>query len=95
MNIKPTSDRVLVLLDEPEDKSPLFITPEAYKGVSLTGRVLAVGPGRMQDDGTRRRMDVAVGDRVLFGRHDGQELEVDGKKMKLLSEAALQAVYED
>lgn len=79
MKIKPLHDQVLLIRQESEKKtSGGIIIPDTAKEKPLEGRLVAVGPGRMDRDGKRIPMEVKVGDRVLFGRYAGTEIKIDG-----------------
>ncbi|MEQ1566060.1 MAG: co-chaperone GroES [Myxococcota bacterium] len=87
MQVRPLYDRILVKRSEEETKTNkgLFL-PETAKEKPLTGVVLAVGQGRLSDDGTVRPMSVKEGDVVLFGRYSGTEIKVDGEDRLVLRE---------
>jgi chaperonin GroES len=79
MKIRPTNDRVLVVRVEEEQKTAGgIIIPDTAKEKPQQGKVVAVGPGKMGDDGKRIAMDVKVGDLVLFSKYGGTEIKVDG-----------------
>jgi chaperonin GroES len=79
MNIKPLNDRVLVLREGEEEKSVGgIIIPDTAKEKPQQGKVVAVGPGKMGDNGKRIKMDVKKGDRVLFSKYAGTEIKVEG-----------------
>jgi len=85
--LKPLADRVLVEVDEEESKTKGgILLPDTAQKKSQKGTVIAVGSGKMLDDGKRVPFEVKVGDRVLFAKYSGTDLEEDGKKMLLLSE---------
>jgi chaperonin GroES len=87
MQVRPLYDRVLVKRSEEETKTAkgLFL-PETAKEKPLSGVVLAVGQGRLADDGTVRSLSVKEGDVVLFGRYSGTEIKVDGEDRLVLRE---------
>ena len=87
MQVRPLYDRVLVKRSEEETKTSkgLFL-PETAKEKPLTGVVLAVGQGRLGEDGTVRPLVVKEGDTVLFGRYSGTEIKVDGQDRLVLRE---------
>jgi len=87
MQVRPLYDRVLVKRSEEETKTSkgLFL-PETAKEKPLTGVVLAVGQGRLNDDGTVRPLTVKEGDTILFGRYSGTEIKVDGQDRLVLRE---------
>ena len=85
--LKPLADRALVEVDVEESKTAGgILIPDTAQKKSQKGTVLAVGPGKVLDNGERLPIDVAVGDRVLFAKYSGVDIEENGKKMLLLSE---------
>ncbi len=94
--IQPIDDRVVVARLEEEDKTPGgIILPETAKEKPQQGKVMAVGPGKLLDDGTRAKMSVKKGDVVIFAKYSGSEVEVDGKEVVIMHESDLLAVLED
>jgi chaperonin GroES len=92
LKIKPLEDRVVVEPLEAEEKTAGgILLPDTAKEKPQRGRVLAVGPGKLLDDGKRQAMAVAVGDEVLYGRYAGNEVEVHGKDLKIMRESDLLA----
>ena len=93
MNLKPLSDRVVVRRVDSESvtKGGIFI-PDAATEKADQGRVLAVGPGKRNKDGQVVALDVAVNDRVLFGKFAGQTVKVDGEELLILKEEDILAV---
>jgi chaperonin GroES len=87
MQVRPLYDRVLVKRSEEETKTSkgLFL-PETAKEKPLSGVVLAVGQGRLGDDGVVRPLSVKEGDVILFGRYSGTEIKVDGEDRLVLRE---------
>jgi chaperonin GroES len=90
--IKPLDDRIVVTRTEAQAKTAggIFL-PENAKEKPQEGKVLAVGPGRLLDDGSRSKPDVAVGDLILFGKYSGTELTVDGVDVIILKEGDILA----
>ncbi len=90
--IKPLDDRIVVTRTAAQEKSAggIFL-PENAKEKPQEGKVLAVGPGKLLDDGSRSKPDVAVGDLILFGKYSGTELTVDGVEVIILRESDLLA----
>jgi chaperonin GroES len=86
--IKPLDDRIVVIRTEPEQTTAggIFL-PENAKEKPQQGKVLAVGPGKLLDNGERAKPDLAVGDVVLFGKYSGAELTVDGQDVVILKES--------
>ena len=79
MKIRPMNDRVLVLrLKEEQKTAGGIIIPDTAKEKPQEGEVLAVGPGRVSDDGKRTPLEVKAGDRVLFSKYAGTEIKIDG-----------------
>jgi chaperonin GroES len=79
MKIKPLHDQVLLVRQEGEQKTAGgIIIPDTAKEKPLEGRLVAVGPGRMDREGKRIPMEVKPGDRILFGRYAGTEIKIDG-----------------
>jgi chaperonin GroES len=86
-NLKPFNDRFVVSVGEAADKTPGgILLPDAAKQKPQQGTVVAVGPGKLLDDGTRAPMAVAVGDTVLFGKYSGIDVEVGGTEYKVMRE---------
>jgi chaperonin GroES len=87
INIKPLGDRVVVKPLEQEEKTPMgIILPETAKEKPQEGEVLAVGPGRYEDD-KRIPLDVKVGDIVLFAKYAGTEIKIRDEKLLILKES--------
>jgi chaperonin GroES len=88
--VRPLSDRVLVKRVASEEKTKGgIIIPDSAKEKPLEGVVVAVGPGFVRDNGSRRELLVKKGDRVLFGRYDGTEVKIDGQEHLILREQDL------
>jgi chaperonin GroES len=95
LNLKPLADRLVVEPIESQETTPSgLVLPETAKEKPQEGEVLAVGPGRRDDDGNRIAMDVAVGDKVLYAKYGGTEVKVDGKKLLILKESDILAIIE-
>ncbi len=87
MKLKPLHDRVLVKrLEEKEAKKGSIIIPDTAKEKPQEGEVMAVGPGRITDDGKRQPMEVKVGDKILFGKYSGSEVKLDGEEYLIMRE---------
>lgn len=96
MNLKPLGDRLVVEPQEREQTTASgLVLPETAKEKPQQGKVLAVGPGRMDDDGDRIPMDVAVGDIVLYAKYGGTEVKIDDKKLLILKESDVLAIVEE
>lgn len=87
MRVKPLHDRILVKrLEEKEIKKGGIIIPDTAKEKPQEGEVIAVGPGKVGDDGKRQPMDVKVGDKILFGKYSGSEVKLDGEEFLIMRE---------
>ena len=85
--LKPFADRVLVEVDVEESKTAGgILLPDTAQKKSQKGTVIAIGSGKVLDNGERLPFEVAVGDRVLFAKYSGVDIEEGGKKFLLLSE---------
>ena len=95
MKVKPLHDRVLVKRIEPEEKvKGGIIIPDTAKEKPLEGKVVAVGSGRLDEDGKRIPLEVKVGDRVLVGKYAGTEIKIDDEEHLILREEEVLAVVE-
>jgi chaperonin GroES len=95
MNFRPLHDQVLVIREESEQKtSGGIIIPDTAKEKPLAGKLVAVGPGRLDRDGERIPMEVKVGDRVLFGRYSGTEIKIDGVEHLMMRADDILGVFE-
>jgi chaperonin GroES len=95
MNFRPLHDYVLIKrLDAAEERIGGIIIPDTAKEKPQEGEVLAVGPGKMLEDGTRRAMAVAVGNKVLFGKYAGTEITVDDEERLVLRESDILGVVD-
>ena len=93
MKFRPLQDRILVKRVAAETKTASgIIIPDAAQEKPLEGEVVAVGNGRTLDNGTVLKPDVAVGDRVVFGKYAGSELKLDGEELLVLTESDLLGV---
>ena len=95
ITIKPLEDRIVIRQVDSEEKtaSGLYI-PDAAKEKPQEGEVLAVGPGRVDDNGNRVPVDVKVGDHVIFSRYGGTEVKYDGEELQILSARDVLAIVE-
>jgi chaperonin GroES len=92
-NVKPLRDRVLVRrIEEAEQKVGGIIIPDSAKEKPQEGKVLAVGPGRIDDNGNRIPLDVQVGDVVIYSKYGGTEVKYDGEEYLILSARDVLAV---
>lgn len=95
MQLNPLHDRVVVHRIEPDSKTLSgIIIPDNVAEKPDQGIVVAVGPGRRTEDGTLISMAVQVNDKVLFGKHSGQTVKIEGKEVLILSEDEIFAVIE-
>ncbi|MBX7169513.1 MAG: co-chaperone GroES [Pyrinomonadaceae bacterium] len=94
--IKPLHDRVIIKrLDESAEKTAggLFI-PDSAKEKPQEGKVIAVGAGKVREDGSRQTLDVKEGDRVLFGKYSGSEIKLDGEEFLIMREDEILGIIE-
>jgi chaperonin GroES len=92
LKIRPLDDRVVVEpLEADEKTSGGILLPDAAKQKPQRGRVLAVGPGKLRDNGERSALSIQKGDEVLFGRYGGSDVEVDGREVKIMRESDILA----
>lgn len=95
MKIRPLQDRVLVKRVESEEKTKGgIIIPDTAKEKPIEGKVIAVGAGKIGEDGKQRPLEVKVGDRVLFGKYAGTEVKIDGEEHLILREEDILGVIE-
>ncbi len=95
MKIKPLADRILVKREEPsETVRGGIIIPDTAKEKPQEGRVVAVGPGKVDENGKRVPMEVKKGDRILMGKYAGTEVKIDGEEHLILREDDVLAVIE-
>lgn len=92
MAIKPLDDRIVVEPLEAEEKTAGgILLPDTAKQKPQRGKIVAVGPGKVRDNGERTALAVKVGDEVLYGKYSGNEVEVNGKELKILRESDILA----
>ena len=95
MKIRPLHDRVIVKrLDEERTSPGGIVIPDSAKEKPVQGKVLAIGKGKILEDGSVRPLDVKVGDKVLFGKYSGTEVKVDGEEVLVMREEDIVAVFE-
>jgi chaperonin GroES len=95
MKIQPLSDRVVVLrIGEEEKTAGGIIIPDTAKEKPQEGKVVAVGPGKVGEDGKRIPMDVKKGNRILFGKYAGTEIEIDGVEHLIMREEDILGIIE-
>ena len=96
MKVKPLQDRILIKRVEEESKTKGgIIIPDSAKEKPIEGRVLAVGNGKVLEDGTVRPLDVKAGDRILFSKYAGTEIKLDGDEHLIMREEDILGVVED
>src|SRR6266566_5029588 len=92
LNMKPLDDRVVVEVLEADEKTAGgILLPDTAKQKPQRGRILAVGPGKLLDSGTRVTMAVGKGDEVIFGRYAGSDVNIERKEYKILREGDILA----
>ena len=95
MKVRPLHDRILVRRIEEEEKSKGgIIIPDTAKEKPQEGKVIAVGKGKVNDDGELRPLDVHKGDRILFGKYSGTEIQLEGDEHLIIREDDVLAVLE-
>ena len=95
MKLRPLNDRVLVLRIEEEEKtSGGIVIPDTAKEKPMQGKVIAVGTGKVDDEGKRVSMAVKKNDRVLFGKYAGNEIKIDGVEHLIMREDDILAIVE-
>ena len=92
INIRPLDDRVVVKPIEAEEKTAGgIVLPDSAKEKPQRGTVVAVGPGRLLDNGQRGELSVAVKDEVIYGKYGGTDIEINGEEVKILRESDILA----
>jgi chaperonin GroES len=95
MNLRPLHDRVIVKRMEEERMSAGgIVIPDSATEKPVRGEVLAVGNGKILDNGDKRPLDISVGDTILFGKYSGTEVKVDGEELLVMREEDIMAVIE-
>ncbi len=95
MKLRPLHDRVIIKRLEAETKSAGgIVIPDTATEKPIKGEVVAVGTGKIQEDGKVRPMGVKAGDKVLFGKYSGTEVKVDGEELLVMREEDLVAIIE-
>ena len=95
MNIRPLQDRVVVRRTEEETKSAGgIVLPGSATEKPSQGEVLAVGPGKKNDDGSTQPVDLKVGDKIIFGQYSGSAVKVDGEELLIMNESEVFGVVE-
>jgi chaperonin GroES len=92
IKLRPLDDRVVVEPVEAEERTAGgIVLPDSAKEKPQRGKVLAVGPGKLLDNGNRGQLSVTVGDEVIYGKYGGTDIEVDGNEVKVLRESDILA----
>jgi chaperonin GroES len=95
LRIRPLDDRVVVEPLEAEEKTAGgILLPDTAKQKPQRGRILAVGPGKLRDNGERSALNVTKGDEVIYGRYAGSDIQVDRRELKILRESDILAKIE-
>ena len=93
--VRPLHDRIIVQrIEESEQKIGGIIIPDSAKEKPQQGKVIAVGQGKVKEDGTRQPLDVKAGDTILFGKYSGQEIKIDGEENLIMREDEVLAVLD-
>lgn len=93
LDVKPLADRVVVEpIEETEEMRGGLYIPDTAQEKPQQGRIVAVGPGRLTEDGTRVEMEVSEGDRVLYGKYAGTEVTVEGQELLIVKESDVLAI---
>ena len=95
MKIRPLHDRIIVQrLEEEEKTKGGIIIPDTAKEKPQEGKVVAVGPGKILENGTKTTLDVKVGDKILFGKYSGSEIKIEGEEFLMMREDDILGVIE-
>ncbi|MEX0733140.1 MAG: co-chaperone GroES [Steroidobacteraceae bacterium] len=95
MKIRPLHDRVIVKREDEERKSPGgIVIPDTAAEKPIRGKIVAVGKGKILENGNVRPLDLKVGDKILFGKYGGTEVKVDGDELLVMREEDVMAVIE-
>ncbi|MCX7909951.1 MAG: co-chaperone GroES [Ignavibacteria bacterium] len=93
MNLTPMHDRVIIKPSQPEEVTKGgIIIPDTAKEKPMQGEVIAVGPGKMTEDGKLIPLTVKVGDKVLYGKYSGTEVEINGEQFLIMRESDILAI---
>ena len=96
MKVKPLNDRVLVKrTEEVQVTKGGILIPDTAKEKPIEGRVVAVGPGKMSDAGSRMALQVKAGDRILFGKYAGSEIKVEDEEYLMMREEDILAIIKE
>ncbi len=95
MTLKPLLDKIVIsVIDDSEKTSGGIFIPDSAKEKPQKGEVLAIGEGKILENGQREPMDVKVGDKILYAKYSGTDIKVDGKELKILSIKDVLAIIE-
>ena len=95
MKLKPLDDRIIIKQSEAEEKSAGgILLPDTAKEKPQIGKVVAVGPGKILDDGKRGKMSVKKKDEVIYAKYSGSDVEIDGEKYVILKESDVLGIVE-
>ena len=95
MALKPIGDKIIVeVIEEPQTTSSGIVLPDSAKEKSQRGKVIAVGSGKLSDNGERIALEINVGDTVIFAKYGGTELNIDGQDLMILAERDIHAIVE-
>lgn len=95
MKLVPLEDRIVVKPQDAEEKTPGgIVLPDTAREKPLMGKVIAVGSGKLLDNGTRAAMSVKKNDVVLYGKYSGSDIEIDGDDYKILRESEVLGIVE-
>jgi chaperonin GroES len=95
MKLRPLDDRVVIKQSEAEEKTTGgIILPDTAKEKPQIGKIVAVGPGKLLDDGKRNKMSVKKNDEVIYAKYIGSEVEIDGDKFVVLHESDILGIIE-
>lgn len=95
MKIRPLHDRVVIRREEEEVKSPGgIVLPDSAKEKPAEGTVIAVGNGKIMDNGDLRMLELKVGDKVMFGKYSGTEVTIDGEELLVMREDEVIAIID-
>jgi chaperonin GroES len=96
MKVRPLNDRILVRrIEESEERVGGIIIPDTAKEKPQQGKVIAVGTGKIKEDGGRIPLDIKADDRILFGKYSGQEIKLDGEEFLIMREDEVLAILEE
>lgn len=95
MGLKPIGDKLIIeVIDEPQTTTSGIVLPDSAKEKSQRGKVIAVGTGKVLDNGERVELEVKVGDTVVFAKYGGTEINIDGADLMIMAERDIHAIVE-